>query len=88
MNEMFTVRRIVANEGVERMFMIHSPRIVDIKVRRRGKTRRAKLYYLRGRVGKARRLREHRVSSAKGKREGSGGPGAEPPAEELATATA
>ena len=85
MNRMFTVRRIVNNEGVERTFMLHSPLLIDVKVRRRGKVRRAKLYYLRGRVGKARRLREVRVSSAKSaapKTESS----AEPPAEELATA--
>jgi large subunit ribosomal protein L19 len=66
MNETLTVRRIVNNEGVERIFMIHSPVVVDIKVRRRGKVRRAKLYYLRDRVGKARRLRELRISKHKG----------------------
>lgn len=60
-NETFKVRRIVYNEGVERTFMIHSPNVVDIKVRRRGKVRRAKLYYLRDRVGKARKVRELRV---------------------------
>ena len=60
-NEKFTVRRIVANEGVERTFLVHSPHVVDIKVKRRGKVRRAKLYYLRHRVGKARKLRELRV---------------------------
>jgi large subunit ribosomal protein L19 len=64
-NEMFTVRRIVNNEGVERVFMLHSPLIANVEVKRRGKVRRAKLYYLRGRVGKARRLRELRLSSAK-----------------------
>ncbi|OHB61379.1 MAG: 50S ribosomal protein L19 [Planctomycetes bacterium RBG_13_46_10] len=56
MNEMFTVRRIVNNEGVERTFPIHSPNIVDIKAIRSGKTRRAKLYFLRKRSGKAVRL--------------------------------
>jgi len=60
-NERFTVRRIVANEGVERSFLIHSPNVVDVKVVRRGKVRRAKLYYLRHRIGKARKLRERRV---------------------------
>ena len=55
--EGFTVRRIVANEGVERTFLMHSPNVVDVKVRRRGKVRRAKLYYLRERVGKARKVR-------------------------------
>lgn len=59
--ERFTVRRIVANEGVERSFLIHSPNVVDVKVARRGKTRRAKLYYLRHRIGKARKLRERRI---------------------------
>lgn len=87
MNEMFTVRRIVNNEGVERIFMLNSPLLIDVKVRRRGKVRRAKLYYLRDRVGKARRLREQRVFSAKTK--GSDlrtKTTPEPPAEELATA--
>ncbi len=51
------VRRIVAGEGVERLFPLHSPRVKDIKVKARGKARRAKLYYLRDRVGKAVRLR-------------------------------
>ena len=55
-NENFTVRRIVNNEGVERIFPLHSPNILDIKPIRSGKTRRAKLYYLRKRAGKAVRL--------------------------------
>jgi large subunit ribosomal protein L19 len=59
-NETITVRRIVANEGVERVFPIHSPRIAKIEVDRRGDARRAKLYYLRDRVGKSRRLRDQR----------------------------
>jgi large subunit ribosomal protein L19 len=63
--ETVTVRRIVNNEGVERIFMIHSPLVEKIEVKRRGKVRRAKLYYLRGRVGKARRLRELRQSRPK-----------------------
>lgn len=63
LDEMFTVRRIVANEGVERTFPIHSPRIASIKTVRSGKVRRCKLYFLRDRVGKARRLRERRVSA-------------------------
>jgi large subunit ribosomal protein L19 len=54
----FTVRRIVAGEGVERIFPINSPRIKDIQVKRRGKVRRAKLYYLRDRVGKATKVKE------------------------------
>ena len=55
-NEMFTVRRMVGNEGVERIFPLHSPNVMDIKATRSGKTRRAKLYYLRERTGKAVRL--------------------------------
>lgn len=56
----FTVRRIVNNEGVERTFPLHSPRLAGIEVIRHGKVRRSKLYYLRERVGKARKLRERR----------------------------
>ena len=59
-NRTITVRRIVANEGVERIFPLHSPRIAKIEVVRRGDARRAKLYYLRDRIGKARRLRDRR----------------------------
>src|SRR3984885_4798389 len=59
-NEMFTVRRIVNNEGVERIFPLHSPFISKVTVRRGGETRRAKLFYLRDRVGKATRLTETR----------------------------
>jgi large subunit ribosomal protein L19 len=59
--EMMTVRRIVQNEGVERIFPIHSPRIAKIEVKRTGVVRRAKLYYLRDRVGKATRLREKKA---------------------------
>ncbi len=56
--ETFTVRRIVNNEGVERIFPLHSPSLIDVEVVRSGQTRRAKLYYLRDRVGKATRLRD------------------------------
>jgi large subunit ribosomal protein L19 len=56
--EMFVVRRIVQGEGVERKFPLHSPRIADVVVKRSGKVRRAKLYYLRDRSGKAVRLKE------------------------------
>jgi large subunit ribosomal protein L19 len=59
--EMFTVRRIVAGEGVERKFPLHSPKIAKIEVKRSGVTRRAKLYYLRDRVGKAVKLRERKT---------------------------
>jgi large subunit ribosomal protein L19 len=55
-NEMITVRRIVADEGVERIFPLNSPQVVDIKPVRSGKARRAKLYYLRNRTGKGVRL--------------------------------
>ena len=60
--EMFSVRRIVAGEGVERKFPLHSPRIEKVEVKRSGVVRRAKLYFLRGRVGKAVRLKERRRS--------------------------
>ena len=56
--EMFTVRRIVQGEGVERKFPLHSPRIAKVVVKRHGVVRRAKLYYLRERSGKAVRLKE------------------------------
>jgi large subunit ribosomal protein L19 len=59
--EMFTVRRIVSGEGVERKFPLHSPKIAKIEVKRSGVTRRAKLYYLRDRVGKSVRLRERKA---------------------------
>ena len=66
-NETFTVRRIVGDEGVERIFPIHSPNITDIRPVRSGKARRAKLYYLRKRTGKAVKLAhrhgKHTVSS-------------------------
>jgi len=60
--EMFTVRRIVAGEGVERKFPLHSPRIAKIEVKRSSVVRRAKLYFLRDRVGKSVRLKERRRS--------------------------
>ena len=58
LREMFTVRRISYGVGVERMFPIHSPRVDKIEVIRRGKVRRAKLYYLRKLTGKAARIKE------------------------------
>lgn len=64
-NETFTVRRIVNNEGVERIFPVNSPNIVDIVVKRSGMIRRSKLYFLRDRVGKAVRLREKWVGKKK-----------------------
>jgi len=63
--EMFTVRRIVQGEGVERKFPLHSPRIAKVEVKRSGVVRRAKLYYLRDRVGKAVRLKERRIDPKK-----------------------
>ena len=74
MDEMFTVRRIVAGEGVERMFPIHAPNIASITVQREGHVRRAKLYYLRERTGKSARIKEKR-------REKTVVPGAEAPKE-------
>lgn len=59
--EMFVVRRIVAGEGVERKFPLHSPRIEKVEVKRSSVVRRAKLYFLRERSGKSVRLRERRV---------------------------
>jgi large subunit ribosomal protein L19 len=67
-NETFTVRRIVNNEGVERILPLHSPLIAKVVVKRSGETRRAKLFYLRNRVGKAVRLTEDRKLSAAGKK--------------------
>ena len=61
-NETFTVRRIVNNEGVERIFPVNSPFIAKVVVKRSGETRRAKLFYLRQRVGKAVRLTEQRTT--------------------------
>jgi large subunit ribosomal protein L19 len=61
-NETFTVRRIVNNEGVERIFPVQSRFIASITVKRSGRTRRAKLFYLRDRVGKATRLTEKRAA--------------------------
>jgi large subunit ribosomal protein L19 len=64
MNETFTVRRIVNNEGVERIFPLHSPFISKVVVKRGGETRRAKLFYLRDRVGKAVKLTETKRTKA------------------------
>jgi large subunit ribosomal protein L19 len=65
MRETFVVRRIVQSEGVERTFLVHSPKIAKVEVKRTGAVRRAKLYYLRDRVGKATRLRERKVKEKK-----------------------
>ncbi len=58
LSETFTVRRIVQGEGVERIFPLHSPRVADIVVKRKGKVRRAKLHFLRERTGRATRVEE------------------------------
>ena len=72
MREMFTVRRIVQGEGVERIFPLNSPKIAKIEVKRTGAVRRAKLYYLRKRVGKATRLRERKVKTSEAGGNGCG----------------
>lgn len=58
LNTTITVRKIVQNVGVEKIYLIHSPRITDIKIKKRARIRRAKLYYLRYRSGKATRLKQ------------------------------
>jgi large subunit ribosomal protein L19 len=65
LNESFTVRRLVGNEGVERVFPLHSPAIDKIELKKSGKVRRAKLYYLRDRVGKATRVAEQQDQAIK-----------------------
>jgi len=80
------VRRLVAGEGVERIFPLHSPRVQNVVVKHRGKTRRAKLYYLRDRVGKGVRLRSN-FNKQRGPRSGQGS-GIKPPAADPATDTA
>ncbi len=72
LNSSFTVRKISYGEGVERVFPLHAPSVAGIEVVRRGKVRRAKLYYLRGRRGKSARIAERTRSEA--------GQGAETPA--------
>lgn len=64
-NEMFTVRRIVNEEGVERIFPLHSPNVTKVDVKRSGVVRRSKLYFLRDRSGKATRLREKWTGKAR-----------------------
>jgi len=65
LNSNFVVRKISAGEGVERTFQTHSPLVASVEVKRRGDVRRAKLYYLRGRTGKAARIKEKLSYSAK-----------------------
>jgi len=74
--QIFTVRRIAHGVGVERSFLLHSPRIDKIDVVRHGKVRRAKLYYLRGKIGKSARIREKRqtvATNAPAERDAAGG---------------
>lgn len=78
-NSSFTVRKISYGEGVERIFPLYSPRIESIEVIRRGRVRRAKLYYLRGRTGKAARIVERREEP---KGAAASGGAAEPAAQE------
>ena len=63
--ETFTVRRIVQGQGVERVFPLHAPNVVDLEVKKHARIRRAKLYFLRDRAGKATRLEERRVDTRK-----------------------
>jgi large subunit ribosomal protein L19 len=72
LNQMFTVRRIVNNEGVERVFPTHSPFISKVTVRRSGESRRAKLFYLRDRVGKSVRLADKKRVATKETEETAG----------------
>src|SRR5690349_1557404 len=89
LQESFTVRKISYGEGVERVFPIYSPIVEKVEVVRRGKVRRAKLYYLRGRMGKSARIAEATNVRAKrlneasraAAREAAGAPAAETPAE-------
>jgi len=84
-SESFTVRRLVAGEGVERTFPLHSPKIASIEVLRGGRVRRAKLYYLRLRMGKATRLKELR---GKDKAEGEAVAGEQESADPVASPAA
>jgi large subunit ribosomal protein L19 len=72
LNENFTVRKISYGEGVERVFPVYSPMIDSVKVLRRGKVRRAKLYYLRDRRGKSARIAERTETAAVAKEPGKG----------------
>jgi large subunit ribosomal protein L19 len=80
-SETFTVRRIVNNQGVERVFPLHSPKVAGVEVVRSGRVRRAKLYYLRDRVGKATRLKDIKRPS---KKLAKAKPQAEPPQDSAA----
>jgi len=85
-SQTFVVRRIVNNEGVERTFPVHSPKVVGIAVVRGGQVRRAKLYYLRQRVGKATRLKDlKRVEGGEQGKQAAAGETAQTPAEAAKT---
>ena len=86
----FTVRRIVAGEGVERTFPCHSPIVLAVEVRRKGKARRSRLFYLRDRIGKATRVKERRGDDPRSAatRAGSAKAPAQEPAEEAPEAAA
>jgi large subunit ribosomal protein L19 len=77
LNESFTVRKISYGEGVERVFPVYSPLIDSVKVLRRGKVRRAKLYYLRDRRGKSARIAERTDSAREHAKEAAKGPAKE-----------
>lgn len=81
LSETFTVRRLVQGEGVERVFPIHSPRVVDVAVKKKGKVRRAKLHFLRERTGRATRLEERIGAMEKEKERAAAEPKAEKPVE-------
>ena len=66
LNESFTVRKISFGEGVERVFPLYSPNVAAIEVKKKGRVRRAKLYYLRGRQGKSARIAERKTGRANG----------------------
>jgi large subunit ribosomal protein L19 len=81
LNSNFTVRKLSYGEGVERVFPLYSPNVAEIQVVRRGKVRRAKLYYLRGRTGKSARIAERAGLRNAKATEGAAAPAAEPAAE-------
>src|SRR5437588_9910845 len=84
LNEMFTVRRISYGEGVERVFPLHSPRVEKVEVDRKGRTRRAKLTYLRKRLGKGATLVKEKESRVHGQAAAVAAPTPEPAAEPAA----
>ncbi|MBP0492447.1 50S ribosomal protein L19 [Roseomonas indoligenes] len=80
LNSNFTVRKLSYGEGVERVFPLYSPNVAEIQVVRRGKVRRAKLYYLRGRTGKSARIQEATSPRVKAAAGAAAAPAAEAPA--------